>query len=232
MTDGAIAPPQSRTAYVADRIRRDVASGELRPGELIKQTVLAKRYGVSPTPVREALRLLEADGVVTYSPHRGASVLEMTPETAQDLYRLRAASEAVAAGMAAERMTPSGLSLIRSKHSLLDEAVRSEADPAELSVLNKDFHFAIYQQSSPIILQYVEALWVRFIPSSTIWTPAHARELQDDHDGILDALVRGDADEAARLTSAHILHAAEIRDREPGLRPAGDVEREQFPAGA
>ncbi|MGW5746798.1 GntR family transcriptional regulator [Amycolatopsis sp. NPDC003861] len=231
MTEGATAPPQSRTAYVADRIRQDVASGELRPGELIKQTVLAKRYGVSPTPVREALRLLEADGVVTYSPHRGASVREMTPDSAQDLYRLRAATEAVAAAMAVERMTPAGLAAVQEKYDRLDEAVGSgTASAAELSVLNKEFHFALYQQSSPLVLQYVEALWVRFIPSATIWTEDHAHALQRDHRQILDAVIRGDAARAAELTSDHIMHAAAIREQEPDLRAAGGDEREDFPA--
>lgn len=57
---------------------------------------------------------------------------------------------------------------------MLGEAIRAGADPAELSVLNKDSHFAVYRQSSPLVLQYVETLWVRFIPSATIWTPPHA----------------------------------------------------------
>jgi DNA-binding GntR family transcriptional regulator len=228
MVNGAPSPelPQSLTAYVADRIRDEVASGALRPGELIKQTVLAKRYGVSPTPVREALRLLEADGVVTYSPHKGASVRELTPDTAQDLYRLRSAAEAVAAAMATERMSPSGLAEVREAHRLLAEAVRSgTAEPSELSIMNRRFHFALYAQASPLVLQYVEALWVRFTPSTTIWTPQHAGELQEDHDRILDAVVRGDAEEAARLTTAHVLRAASIRDEEPELRAAGNDER-------
>ncbi|WP_009949948.1 GntR family transcriptional regulator [Saccharopolyspora erythraea] len=117
MTIGnADSPPQSRTAWVAERIREDVAAGTIQPGELIKQTVLAKRYGVSPTPVREALRMLEADGMIVYSTHKGATVREMTPETAADLYRLRAAVESVAAGMAVERMTSEGLQEIERQH--------------------------------------------------------------------------------------------------------------------
>ncbi len=78
-SDMGAAPPVSRTEYVAERLKQDVASGAIKPGELIKQTVLAKRYGVSATPVREAMRLLAADGVLSYSPHKGASVREMTP---------------------------------------------------------------------------------------------------------------------------------------------------------
>ncbi|MFD8385499.1 GntR family transcriptional regulator [Streptomyces sp. NPDC059679] len=227
--DGGSAPPLSRTAYVAERIRDEVTRGIIRPGELIKQTELAKRYGVSPTPVREALRLLEADGVITYSPHKGASVRQMTPDTARDLYRLRAAAESTAATMAVERMTPAGLDLIREHHRVLAESQRGgKATAAELSVLNRAFHFAIYEQSSPLVVQYVDALWVRFTPSATIWTAEHAAELQHDHDLILDAVVRGDATAAGELTAAHIRRAAVIREREPALRAAGSDDHQDF----
>ncbi|MEV4643362.1 GntR family transcriptional regulator [Saccharopolyspora sp. NPDC049357] len=223
----ADSPPQSRTAWVADRIREDVAAGTLRPGELIKQTVLAKRYGVSPTPVREALRILEADGMIVYSTHKGASVREMTPDTAADLYRLRAAVESVASEMAVERMTPEKLQEIEQQHAEIDRALRDGAAPAELSRLNKQFHFTIYEQASPLVLQYVETLWVRFTPPATIWGSKDAAEaLQRDHDAILKALREGDAASAARLAAEHVEHAAAIRAANPDLRAAGGQDRE------
>lgn len=227
MTTGSSAsPPQSRTAWVADRIREDVASGSIRPGELIKQTVLAKRYGVSPTPVREALRILEADGIIDYSTHKGATVREMTPDTAADLYRLRAAVESVAASMAVERMTPEGLREIEERHAEIERAIGDGAEPAELSRLNKRFHFAIYEMSSPLVLQYTEALWVRFTPPATIWSTEHADALQRDHDGILHAVREGDAEAAGRLTAEHVRHAAAIREKHPELRASGVQDRE------
>lgn len=231
MTNGSSAsPPQSRTAWVADRIREDVASGAIRPGELIKQTVLAKRYGVSPTPVREALRILEADGVIDYATHRGATVREMTPDTAADLYRLRAAVEAVAASSAVERMTPEGLRTVEARHADIERAMRDGTAPTELSRLNKRFHFAIYEMSSPLMLQYVEALWVRFTPPATIWSTEHADALQRDHDGILQALRDGDAEAVGRLTAEHVRHAAAIRDQHPELRASGSHDREDLGA--
>ncbi|MVU81176.1 FCD domain-containing protein [Nocardia sp. ET3-3] len=228
--DRAAAPPLSRTAYVAERLKEDVASGAIKPGELIKQTVLAKKYGVSATPVREAMRLLEADGVLDYSPHRGATVREMTPDTARDLYRLRAAVEKVAAEMAVDRMTDAGLAAIKEKHAALAQAQRAgTASPAELSMMNREFHFAIYRQTSPLIVQHVELLWARFTPDTTVWRrPEDAAELQHDHDDILDALVRRDAAAAGRLTAEHIEHAARIRESEPDLRAAGHDERQDF----
>ncbi|MDP9882854.1 DNA-binding GntR family transcriptional regulator [Sinomonas atrocyanea] len=226
-----VAPPMSRTAYVAERIKDDVANGVIKPGELIKQTVIAKRYGVSATPVREALRLLESDGVITYSAHRGASVRELNPESAGDLYRLRAAAEAVAAQIAVERMTPAGLQKVRSKHERLESALgQGGATPAELSVLNREFHFAIYEMSSPIIVQHLEILWSRFTPGSTVWRDQEdAAELQKEHDQILAAVEARDAGAAAALTAAHIEHAAQIRERHPETRAAGTDDRQVFP---
>lgn len=126
-----VRPPQSRVAYVVARLKEDLANGLIQPGEVIKQTVLAKRYGVSPTPVREALRALEADGTITYMPHRGASVREMAPDAAVDLYRMRASSEGTATEMAVERITPAGLAQIEAKHAELTEARASGADAAK-----------------------------------------------------------------------------------------------------
>jgi DNA-binding GntR family transcriptional regulator len=232
MTSGVSdqAPPVSRTAYVVERLKADVASGAIKPGELIKQTVLAKRYGVSATPVREALRMLEADGVVDYSAHRGASVREMTPEAARDLYRLRAAAESTAAEMAVERMTPTGLVSIRAAHQALADALTSpDTEPATLSVLNRQFHFAIYEQSSPLVVQHIELLYARFTPGTTVWRDhSDAEALQRDHDLILDAIERGDAAEAGRLTAQHVRHASVIREGRPDLRAVGDDERETF----
>jgi DNA-binding GntR family transcriptional regulator len=223
-------PPQSRTAYVAERIKEDVANGVISPGELIKQTVLAKRYGVSPTPVREALRLLEADGVITYSPHRGASVREMTPDTARDLYRLRAAAERAAAEMAVERMTDEGLALVRSKFDALTAALEDPArSAAELSVMNREFHFAIYGQSSPLVVQYLEMLWARFTPPATLFTEGGmAKQLHKEHRLILDAVERGDSRAAGELTSSHILGAAELREQVPQLRASGSDDGRDF----
>lgn len=223
-------PPQSRAAYVADRLKQDVANGTIPPGELIKQTVLAKRYGVSATPVREAMRILEADGVLTYSPHKGATVREMTPESARDLYRLRSAVERTATEMAVERMTPDALDIIRARYKALSEALRhDEVSPAELSILNREFHFSIYQQSSPLVVQYLELLWARFTPPATLFMDrATAKELHEEHALILHAVEQADAARAGELAAAHTLRAADLREQSPELRAAGDDEHQSF----
>lgn len=219
-------PPQSRTEYVTERIKEDVANGVISPGELIKQTALAKRYGVSPTPVREALRILEADGVITYAPHKGASVREMTPESARDLYRLRAAVDQAATQMAVERMTPAGLAAVRRKYNDISEAIEAkDRSPAQLSLLNRAFHFSIYEHASTLVVQHLELLWSRFTPATTLFIDEkHAVDLHGQHYEILEALESGDAELAGRLCAAHAMHAAELREHKPELRAAGHDE--------
>lgn len=221
------APPQSRTEYVTSRIKADVANGVITPGELIKQTVLAKRYGVSPTPVREALRILEADGVITYAPHKGASVREMSPEGAADLYRLRAAAEREAAEMATSRMTPEFLAVIQEKFNELTDAIAdTETSPARLSILNKEFHFAIYAASSPLVVQYLEILWTRFTPPATVFVDRAATiKLHEEHKEILKAVISGDSKRAANLTASHILGAAKLREKLPEVRAIGQDDK-------
>jgi len=223
-------PPQSRTAYVMDRIKADLSSGVLGPGELIKQTVLARRYGVSPTPVREALRILQSDGLISYSPHKGASVRELTPEAAQDLYRLRAGAERAAAEMAVERMTPAGLRDLEERFAELDALMDDpNSTSSEASVSNKAFHFALYEQSSPLVVNYLELLWSRFTPTSTVFTDrAAAIELHKEHRQILDAVRKGDAARAGELTATHILNAAAHRERIPAVRAAGSDEHDDI----
>lgn len=223
----ASAPPQSRTEYVTSRIKEDVANGVITPGELIKQTVLAKRYGVSPTPVREAMRILEADGVITYAPHKGASVREMSPEGAHDLYRMRAAAEYEATEMAASRMTPQILARAEAKYQELSDALADEGSTAaELSILNKQFHFAIYEASSPVVVQYLELLWTRFTPPTTIFRDHKAAmKLHREHKEILKAVKSGNTQKAAELASAHTLGAWKMREEQPAVRPAGQINQ-------
>jgi DNA-binding GntR family transcriptional regulator len=223
-------PPQSRTAYVMERIKDDLAKGVIGPGETIKQTVLAKRYGVSPTPVREALRILQSDGLISYSPHKGASVRELKPEAARDLYRLRSGAERVATEMAVERMTPEGLVAVEAKFAELDALMKDPTSTStEISVANKAFHFALYEQASTLVVGYLELLWSRFTPTSTVFMDRKvATKLHRQHELIMEAVRRGDAATAGEITAQHILSASAHREQMPLVRAAGDEDNAEI----
>ena len=208
----AAAPPPSRTAYVVERLQRDMASGVLRPGEPLRQVQIAQRYGVSVTPVREALRILEAAGAVTYSAHRGATVRDLDPGAVADLYRLRAAVEGLATQMAVERMTPQRLDAIEAAQDAMRQAQAGDSAPGQLSRLNKALHFAIYDGGPALMREHITALWSRFPVSATIWgSDATARALAGDHEAILAAIRAGDTEAADTAMAGHIMHAWRLR---------------------
>lgn len=216
------APPKSRTTYVLDRLKADLEQGVINPGDQLRQTAIAKRYGVSPTPVREALRILAADGTVEYTSHRGATVRDVTPEMARDLYRMRAELEGLACEVAVERMTDEGYEAVVAANDRLVAATTDGADPATLSVLNKDLHFAIYESTSSVMIEGIALLWARFKPSVTLWGVSEfSRALDHDHVAILEALARRDGPAARAAMHDHIMHAWELRQTSAELRATG-----------
>src|SRR5262245_9077955 len=92
---------------VVESIREAVLSGELQPGERLEQDKLAERFSVSPTPVREALRQLEAEGIVDYNPHRGVRVAEVSLSDVREIYLIRGTLEALATRLAVSYLNSS-----------------------------------------------------------------------------------------------------------------------------
>ncbi|WP_181309558.1 GntR family transcriptional regulator [Nocardioides campestrisoli] len=222
MSHSDAALPVSRTAYVLSRLKADLEEGVISPGEQIRQTALAKRYGVSPTPVREALRILAADGTIDYTSHRGATVRDFTPVMAHDLYRMRAELEGLACEIATERMTDEDFARVLEANETLVRATEAGEDPARLSLLNREFHFSIYASTSSVVEDSVRHLWERFKPSVTLWgVTSFSAALDHDHDGIIEALERRDGPAARLAMRAHVLHAWELRQTNDDLRAKG-----------
>lgn len=204
-------PPLSKTEYVVKRLRADIESGQITPGELLKQTVIAKRYGVSATPVREALRLLEADHTIQYSTHRGATVREMPPSEVTNYYRLRSVVEGLATELAVPRMTPAKLDEIGAIHEKI-RTLSKKGKPTELSALNMQLHFAIYEVGSSMVTDQARGLWKFIPPNITLWKdPTNAGRLIHDHEEILAAVNAGDAEAARDHMARHIMNAARMR---------------------
>lgn len=203
--------PRSKTQYVLGRLRRDLEIGEVNPGDALRQTDLAERYGVSPTPVREALRILEAEGTVQYSPHKGATVAQLDERSIEDLYRLRAATESLATRLAVERMDATAEKTIGELHNRITAAIGRK--PGEtLSRWNRELHFAIYSHGSEIIANQLTSQWRLFPPQVTIWeVDDSARLLDAQHAAMIDAMHERDGDTAARIMAEHILTAQRLR---------------------
>ena len=190
----------SKTDMVAAMLREMIMSGQLSPGSPLRQRDLADQFDVSATPIREALRRLEAEGLVVGDTHRGATVAKPDEGARADNYRIRAALEPLAAEMATERIDGDALAELET----INEEIRGipEGDPAYREH-NARFHFAIYQASgSPVLVSLIRMLW-----QSMPQQPAPARSHQesaDQHEGILAAIRDRDGEQAGMLTREHI----------------------------
>lgn len=202
-------PFKSKSDIVAEQIHRMIRSGELEPGSVLRQRTLAERFGVSPTPVREALRRLEAEGYVVTELHRGATVVRTERARLGENFLIRGELEALAARMATPCMTAEDFAELEE----LNERIRTCAprDPA-ITDLNRRFHFRLYESArSPILTALVSLLW-----RSLDGGPQPFRPLQESvsqHERILDALRRGDSESAAARTRDHIMNAYELAER-------------------
>lgn len=202
----------SKTAYVVARLRDEIGKGLLEPGAPLLQTDIATRFGVSPTPVREALRILEADGIVEYSDYSGATVRTITKDEIHEYYRLRSVVEGLSTSVAVERLTDEDMGHLDELHQSIADATTAPLEFDELAALNRSLHFAIYSLGSYVIARHIRSLWTFVPPRITIWRdPAVAKQLLEDHAAILGAMRARDGALAGELMASHVLRACEFR---------------------
>jgi DNA-binding GntR family transcriptional regulator len=146
---------KTRTEIVADRLREAIISGELRPGDRLLQADLARQLNVSRMPVREALKQLAREGFVDYDAYKGAFVTELSAEAIEDLYRIRAAIEGMAARLGAERITEEQVESLESIFSEMCQAV-AEGDLEALIELDAEFHSKVFEA-------YRREFWLGFL---------------------------------------------------------------------
>ena len=193
----------SKTDMVAALIRELIITGELTAGQQLRQRDLAQRFGVSQTPVREAMRRLESEGLVIGDTHRGFTVVMPDDGPVEENFQIRAALESLGALLAAHKIDEAGLAELRR----LNEEMRAlpDGDP-RYAELNREFHFTLYQYSrSPLLMSLMRLLWASLRGGPRVLR-THAESARQ-HDAILDALRAGDADAASALTHQHIMGA-------------------------
>lgn len=209
MSDAAQPPSfvlafESKTDLAAALLRELILTGELGPGEPLRQRSLADRLGVSPTPVREALRRLEAEGLVTSDVHRGASVAKPDHSTAEETARVRGALEALAAELAAEKISEAELAGLR---SLEREMASSLDDRHRYAVLNRQFHYDVGRAAhSPLLLSLLRLVWQAMPEGPVVRQPLDASARQ--HAELLAALEARDGPRAARVVNEHVVGTA------------------------
>jgi len=199
---------RSLSAVVSEQIRGRILDGTLKPGERLVEDRLSAELGVSRVPVREALRGLSAEGLVTLLPHRGATVVEVTPETVTELVEVRALLEGLNARLAAQRHDPEIVAQLEETLARGNEAAKA-GTAEELARLNAEFHERLAEASRNSVLSDVmRGLRERTSIAFAINGRKRAREDWEEHAGILAAVITGDAELAALLANRHVQNAA------------------------
>jgi len=217
--------------YALDQLRESIIMGELEPGTPLRLDDLARSLGMSISPIREAVRQLEALGLAKHVPHQGARVEPLDVDDLRDLFEVRLALESLAVRRAAARITADQLEAARAALGELDEA-RAAQDVRGAMRAHTDFHFALYEPcGAPWLLHMIRPAWdrtERFRPALF----SAAGELQDRHreiDGrLLDAVSDGDAARAAEALYEHLDLAGRFYGPELGER--GIFARAAVPA--
>lgn len=190
---------------VTETLREMITTGQLPPGTELRQRDLAEYFNVSPTPVREALRRLESEGLVGTELHRGSRVAAIDVEEQEENYRILAELEALATRLAVEKMTDADLSEVRRCEQAFAEVADGDANAKEL---NRQFHFRIYECArSPLLLSLMRLLWRSFTYGPQHWRP-HEKSVEE-HQLLVEALASRDGDRAARITREHVLGSIE-----------------------
>jgi DNA-binding GntR family transcriptional regulator len=199
----------SKTDLVAALVRELVVTGGLEPGEQLRQRDLAQRFGVSQTPVREAMRRLESEGLLVCDTHRGFTVVTPDADRDQESSRIRAALESLGASLAARKVDPAGLGRLRA----LDDRMRALAgDDPGYAELNREFHFTVCEYAhSPLLLSLMRLLWASLPGGPRVAASARAGA-DRPHDEILAALAAGDAAAASARTYRHIMGADPVKE--------------------
>jgi DNA-binding GntR family transcriptional regulator len=208
---------------VYDDLRAAIIGGEYAPGERLRAEALATRFGTSRTPVREALMLLEGDGLVEIEPRRGAVVRSFDPADLVDLYEVRALLEARAAGLAAARITPADLALLEGTCARAEGLTGTSGRTIDtLIAANEDFHRILIEAAgSPRLSAALRTVAGIPRPFKTVfWNDASARARSlAAHREIIAGLRAGSTDRAESAMRLHVLNARDfltevIRERD------------------
>ena len=195
---------------LAEEIRRhlaeDIVRGRLAPGAPLEEVQLAKAFGVSRTPVREALRQLEAEGFARARPRRGAVVASIPPNQLAEMFYVMGELEAACIRLAAGELTPADLEALDELHEACRQAVEA-GDVEAYRVANDRFHDRLYLASrNGFLIELTQGVRRRVAPfrRAQFYGAGRLPRSFAEHEHILQALKRGDGETAAREMRAHI----------------------------
>lgn len=197
-----------RALGIAEELRRDIIRGDLKPGRILRQEELAQRFNTSRSPIRDSLRLLERQGLVTMPTNKGAEVTGLNAEDFLEISDMRALAEPLALRHAIPNLT--------NRHLDMAAQIQSEAETGpieQFSELNKRFHACLVAPCNrPRLLAHLRNLndlnerYLHFAAT----TLDYVSRSHQEHRSLLDACLARDADHAVKLLEQHITQASQV----------------------
>jgi DNA-binding GntR family transcriptional regulator len=194
---------KSQAIYVA--LRERILCNDIAPGTRLVMRDVANEYDASDIPVREALRMLERDGLVETTPYRGARVTTLTAKEVEETYFIRSHLESIATGLAAERITDAELAQLDVLMQRMQAAVDAHDGP-RFSEINQEFHRTIVAScGNDMLREMTMDIWQRHSGFQRVFRMVADRPArsQREHEGIMAALRAHDPERAARLALLH-----------------------------
>lgn len=195
-----------------DALMAALRDGTYAPGDRLREAEVSARLGLSRTPVREALRRLEAEGIVVHRPRAGATIRRLDQGEVVELYEMRIVLERTAAELGAKHGTEAEFDTL----DALNAAIAGADDPARAAALNGDFHRTLYRAGrNRFLLDAARALnnALLLLGPTTYTDPDRIAEVSDQHRAITDALRAGDATAAGAAAEAHLQASLRVRLR-------------------
>ena len=201
----------SLRGQVFQEIREDILKGKFKENEELREATLGKEHGVSRTPVWEALRQLELEGLVHIIPNKGAYVTGITEKDVHDIYMTRSMLEGLCARWAAEHISEEQIQEME-EVLLLTEYHLDRGNAEQLAELDGKFHEVLYDASQSRILRHILSDFHKYVQVArkrSVKKEDRAKKSLEEHREILNALRTGDADRAEELAHIHILNVME-----------------------
>ena len=192
-------------------LREAILTGELRPGDRLIERELAEQLGVSRTPVREAIRKLELERLVTHIPRKGVIVSEISREDVVEIFDIRASLEGLIARQAAVRITLQGVNELQSALEPMDAAIANQ-ELQRLNDLHEQFNDTVYQAAdSPRLLEMINSLtdYVSRFTKVGYQSPGRLRDAQNEHRELVVSIANRDEDRAEQIAKLHIQKSKE-----------------------
>lgn len=215
--------PRGVSVELHAHLRRLITDGDLPEGTVLKQAELARDFGVSRTPMREAFRMLQEEGLIDAEQNQRARVRELHPDELDQLYGVRITLESLGARITAGRITDAEIEAAYATLGTM-HAAQARGDREAWRTAHREFHLLCVARADDPLRRFITssaARSERYIRLDQVLHPDSFTIAHDEHRGILDAVIAGDPERAGRMVASHLARTAVhvMRDVFPGTDP-------------